>query len=263
MHRVRYVHWKEAELAERAARIRSIGYEVDFRVVTPMTLKELRSDPPAAVVIDLERLPAQGRDIGVALRSNTTTRNVPLVFVGGLPEKVARVKELLPDAEYSTWNRLRGSLEKALTHPPENPVAHRSALAGYSGTPLPKKLGIKQGSKVALVGAPKGFEDALGELPADVSIVRRADKGKDLVIWFTKSARDLDNRIEHLGQIAGKGGLWVVWPKKASGVKTDLTQAHVRRTGLARGLVDYKVCSVDETWTGLRFARRKSRGVKK
>ena len=75
--------------------------------------------------------------------------------------------------------------------------------------------------------------------------------------WFTKSRKDLDSRIERLGTLAGKDGLWVVWPKKASGVKTDLTQAEVRRVGLASGLVDYKVCSVDATWTGLRFTRRK------
>jgi hypothetical protein len=138
-------------------------------------------------------------------------------------------------------------------------VRFDSALAGYAGTPLPKKLGIKKGSKVALVNAPEGFEKTLGQLPAGVSLRRRAGSGNDLTIWFTRSRTDLERRIERLGAQVGEDGLWVVWPKKASGEKTDLTQAEVRRIGLASGLVDYKVCSVDETWTGLRFTRRRQK----
>ena len=96
-------------------------------------------------------------------------------------------------------------------------------------------------------------------MPDGVSLHRRVGVGCDLIIWFTKSSKDLEPRIRQLGNKAGKGGLWVVWPKKTSGVKTDLTQADVRRIGLASGLVDYKVCSVDATWTGLRFTVRKKK----
>jgi hypothetical protein len=257
MKRIRYVHWDPAESEERAERIRSAGYEVAYGSISPDILKQLRNRPPAAVVIDLERLPSQGRDIGVALRTYKSTRNVPLVFVGGKPEKVARVEKLLPDAVFTSWNRIRGSLKRAIANPPKEPVVHKSALAAYSGTPLSKKLGIKESSKVALVGAPQGFEKTLAELPDNVSFRRRADCKCDLLIWFTRSRRDLESRIERLGNLAGKDGLWVMWPKKTSGKNTDLTQALVRRTGLASGLVDYKVCSVDTTWTGLRFARRR------
>ena len=257
MFRVRLFHWNQAEAEERGERIRAAGYEVDSTPISPSTLKALRTDPPAAVVIDLERLPAQGRDIGVTLRTYKTTRSVPLVFVGGKPEKVAAAKELLPDAVYTPWSRIRSSLKRAIAHPPQEPVTHDSVFAGYSGTPLPKKLGIKKHSKVALVGAPQEFEKTLGTLPDGVSLSKRAGGGCDLMIWFTKSSKDLERRIARLGMLAGKDGLWVVWPKKASGVKTDLTQASVRKTGLAAGLVDYKVCSVDATWTGLRFTRRK------
>jgi len=257
MQQVRFFHWNEAEAEERAERIRSAGYEVDHQPASPGTLKDLRKNPPAVVVIDLERLPAQGRDIGVMLRTYKTTRHVPLVFVGGKPEKVARVKELLPDAVYTPWSRIRSSLKKAITHAPSDPVAHESILAGYSGAALPKKLGIKEKSKVALVGAPPDFVESLGPLPAGVTFRASAVEGCDLIIWFTKSSRDLEHRIERLGNLAGKSGLWVVWPKRTSGVKSDLTQAEVRRIGLASGLVDYKVCSVDTTWTGLRFTVRK------
>jgi hypothetical protein len=259
MQLVRFFHWHVAEAQERGERIRSAGYDVECSPPTPNTLSDLRKNPPAAVVVDLERLPAQGRDIGIMLRTHKSTRNVPLVFVGGKPEKVSGVKKLLPDAVYTSWSRIRSSLKRAIAHPPLEPVRHTSVFAGYAGTPLPKKLGIKEHSKVALVGAPEDFEKTLGNLPESVSIRRRASAGCDLIIWFTKSSKDLEQRFLGLGMLAGKGGLWVVWPKKTSGVKTDLTQAVVRKTGLALGLVDYKVCSVDATWTGLRFTRRKKK----
>jgi hypothetical protein len=257
MKRVRLVHWKLEQAAERAARIRGAGYDVDHSPFSPSALKEMRSDPPDAVVIDLERLPAQGRDVGVALRVNKVTRGIPLVFVGGAPEKTRQIKSVLPDAVYCEWSQIKSSLKRAIRHPPLTPVAHKSVFAGYSGTPLPKKLGIKDRSTVVLLGAPQGFEETLGDIPSDVSFRRRATGKCDLIIWFARYQDEVQRRIEKLGSLAGNCGLWVVWPKKASGVKTDLTQAKVRRIGLASGLVDYKVCSVDDTWTGLRFTRRK------
>ena len=151
MQLVRFFHWNVAEAEERAERLRSAGYGVDHRPMSPETFKALRESPPDVVVIDL----------------------------GPVPEKV--------------------------------------------------------------------------------TFLKRAAKGCDVIIWFTRSSRDLESRIKKLGVLAGKDGLWVVWPKKTSGVKTDLTQADVRRTGLACGLVDYKVCSVDATWTGLRFTVRKKK----
>ncbi|UCG89489.1 MAG: DUF3052 family protein [Gemmatimonadota bacterium] len=130
-------------------------------------------------------------------------------------------------------------------------------LAGYSGTPLPKKLGIKNGATVVLVGGPKGFESTLGPLPEGVTLRKQARGKCDMIIWFPKSRKDLERRVSELGALAGKGGMWIAWPKQASGVKSDLNQAIVRSSGLAVGLVDYKICAIDETWSGLKFAKRK------
>ena len=105
--------------------------------------------------------------------------------------------------------------------------------------------------------APDDFEKTLGDLPEGVTLRRRAGGRNDLLIWFARSRAELERRVARIGEQAGRGGLWIVWAKKASGVSGDLTQAIVRRTGLAAGLVDYKVCAVDETWSGLRFTRRK------
>jgi hypothetical protein len=130
-------------------------------------------------------------------------------------------------------------------------------MDGYAGTPLPKKLGIRASSVVALVGAPDGFEETLGELPEGVVLRRQLRGQPDVTLWFTRSRKDLDQGIERMGAFAEGGGLWIVWPKKSSGVTTNVSQGVVREVGLAAGLVDYKVCSIDETWSGLRFTRRK------
>jgi hypothetical protein len=228
--------------------------------LSPALLNAMRAEPPDAVVIDLGRLPSQGRDLALGLRKHTATRHVPLVFVGGVPEKVTRVRELLPDAVYTTWEGIGEALEQAVTHPPADPVVPESTMAAYAGAPLPKKLGIKEGSSVALIDAPEGFETALGEVLERVSLLREASSSSDpdLTLWFVRSRQELEQNIQQMGAYAEKDGLWIIWPKKASGVVSDLSQAVVRKVGLASGLVDYKICSVDATWSGLRFAQRKS-----
>jgi len=261
MRRVGLIHWNADEAEQCVSRLRASGYQVVYDSEAPTALRLMRDRPPAAVVIDLSRLPAQGRDIGLALRHYKSTRHVPLVFAGGVGETMTRVKRHLPDAVYTPWSRIRSSLKRAIAHPPARPVVPKSLLEGYSGTPLPKKLGIKADSVVTLIGAPKGFEQILGKLPNGVALRRGARGRSDLTVWFTKSRRDLERRVVHLGSVAGSGGLWIAWPKKSSGVATDLSQVVVRKVGMASGLVDYKVCSIDVTWTGLRFARRKSKSA--
>jgi hypothetical protein len=131
--------------------------------------------------------------------------------------------------------------------------------AGYSGTPLPRKLGIKPGARVALLGAPAGFDDVLGELPERVSMLRRLGRpgSHDVVLAFFDSRDALARRLPALREaLASAGGLWIAWPKRASGVPTDLTEGAVRELGLAGGLVDNKVCAIDSTWSGLRLVYR-------
>jgi hypothetical protein len=127
--------------------------------------------------------------------------------------------------------------------------------AGYSGTPLPTKLGIKPGHRVLLAAAPAGFD--LGPLPA-VEVHRRAGSAPyDVVLLFVTRRRDLLARLDGLrARLTPSGGLWVVWPKRASGVPTDLDENVLRDVVLPTGMVDNKVCAVDQTWSGLRFVVR-------
>ena len=131
--------------------------------------------------------------------------------------------------------------------------------AGYSGTPLAKKLGIRPGDRVALLHAPAAFEGALADLPADVRPVR-APRGKarfDVVVLFVADAAALRaRRPRALARMDPHGALWVSWPKKSSPLFRDLTEDGIRAAALAAGVVDNKVCAVDETWSGLRLVVR-------
>ena len=130
-------------------------------------------------------------------------------------------------------------------------------MAGYSGTPLAKKLGIKEGSRVALVGAPDGFRGELEGLPDGVSFVTSVQGQLDLILFFAKTRSELTRNFTRLAaKLAPTGMLWIAWPKKASGVATDLSDGVVREIGLDAGLVDVKVCAVNEIWSGLKFVIR-------
>jgi hypothetical protein len=130
--------------------------------------------------------------------------------------------------------------------------------AGYSGTPLVAKLGIKADNKVALLGAPEGFDDTLGPLPDGVTVTRRLGGHRDVVVLFTTERAVLAAKLERLrAAIAPDGMLWVAWPKKAAKVPTDVTEDVVREVALPTGLVDTKVCAIDATWSGLKLVIRK------
>jgi hypothetical protein len=129
--------------------------------------------------------------------------------------------------------------------------------AGYSGTPLAKKLGFKPGFAAAHVNAPDAFDALLGELPDGVTVKRRLRGPLDLVVCFVTERRDLERRLPALRRaLAPAGMLWIAWPKRASGVETDMTEDVARELGLANRLVDNKVCAIDETWSGLRLVYR-------
>lgn len=131
--------------------------------------------------------------------------------------------------------------------------------AGYSGTPLAKKLGIASERTVCLLGAPDGFPEVLATtLPDGVTIRTRAAGTADVIVTFHTSRKALEARVDALLRVLDvDGGLWIAWPKRASGVPTDITEDTVREVFLPLGLVDNKVCAIDDTWSGLRVVWRK------
>ena len=133
---------------------------------------------------------------------------------------------------------------------PPNPTA------GYSGTPLPKKLGIKPGSIIRTIHAPKDFALTLGSLPEKARLTRSSGRS-DITLWFVRQSHDLESEKKSVLKRDTFGSIWICWPKKASGMKTDLSENAIRDTGLAFGLVDYKICAIDATWSALLFTWRK------
>ena len=130
-------------------------------------------------------------------------------------------------------------------------------MAGYSETPLPKKLGIKEGSRIALVNAPKDFQSELGELPDNVQFIKRPTESLDIILLFVLNERALTRDFAKLAAtLVSNGMIWIAWPKKTSGVATDLSEPRVRQIGLDAGLVDVKICAIDDTWSGLKFVYR-------
>ena len=130
-------------------------------------------------------------------------------------------------------------------------------MVGYSGTPLARKLGIKEGSRLALLGAPEGFDEDLAPLPDGVHVLRRLGPDLDVAVLFVTARKELERRFpEVAAAITPAGGFWVAWPKKSSKVPTDVTEDVLREVGLPQGLVDNKVCAVDQVWSGLRLVYR-------
>ena len=130
-------------------------------------------------------------------------------------------------------------------------------MPGYSKTPLPQKLGIKGGTTVALIDAPDGFLKTLGELPDDVTFSQAARR-PHLTLWFVRSRAEHRKKLAKIVKLAEYGHVWTIWPKLTSALAGDISETYVRNAGLAAGLVDFKVCAVDDTWSGLKFAKRKS-----
>jgi CheY-like chemotaxis protein len=255
MNTIRLIHWNEDEGLERQQQLEALGFDAAFDFGDGVfAMRLVRSNPPDAVVIDLSRMPSHGREVAHTLRSAKGTRHLPIVFVDGEPDKVERTRQLLPDAAYTTWGRIKTALPRAIAKPPTNPVVpdHNAAW----GKPTVEKLGAKPGFTIAVLASPKGFANSLKPWPAKVTFTARPDPTVDLFLCFARSARELHAHLLALN-VADRQTAWLLWPKKASGVKSDLDGNVVRTTGLAAGWVDFKVCSVDDTWSALAFKRRK------
>jgi hypothetical protein len=256
MARIRLIHWNGPEGRERRLHLASLGHEALYDDLDgPALGRRLRADAADAFVIDLSRLPSHGREVAMSLRTLKSTRSIPIVFVDGDPQKVARLKALLPDATYTTWGRLKTALPRALAHAPVSPIVPPSSI--YSGKPAVEKIGIKARMQVCLLGAPARFAETLTPLPPKVKFSAKVANTADLFLCFVRSARELAAHFATLASVADRQTLWMIWPKKASGVKSDLNGNVVRETGLASGWVDFKICSIDDTWSGLAFKRRR------
>jgi CheY-like chemotaxis protein len=260
MARIRLVCWNAELAAERAQSLKKAGLDVDASPFDPGgMITRLREDPPALMLIDLDRLPSHGREVAVMLRTSQSMRHIPIVFAGGVEEKVSRVRAEVADAIFTDWLKAPTAVKKALKNPPAvfaKPVPH---TARFAGSGLAKKLDLKTGVKAALIGAEDGFTELLGDLPEDVELQTRITASTKLVLWFVRASHEIAAAFELACARMPEGcSIWIIYPKKAGRFRVDFNQNDIRLTGLAAGVVDYKICAVDADWSGMKFARRRT-----
>jgi len=251
--RVLVIHRKPAIAVERAHRLCSEGLEAAaYPTLGPSSFREIRANPPDAILIDLTELPSYGRAMAVLLREQKSTRNIPLVFLKGDPEKAARVREVLPDAVFATWPNVASVILRAIERAPG-----QCAAPNVAGIPLAKKLRIAKGSVVAILEGPENIREILGPLPEGVRIEKKVgDAG--LLLLFVKSAAALGRALPRIATHMEPGRtLWVCWPKRTSSMPCDLTLLSIREMVSHYDMVDSKICAVDATWSGAAITKRR------
>jgi hypothetical protein len=233
-------------------RIRREGFESSvYAHVGIAGFRALRENPPDVALIDLRAMPSYGRTIGVLFRESKSLRTIPLVFLEGDPLKSGKVRAVLPDVEIAGWERLGPALRRAVSGKAKPPIAPIPP-----DTPLHRKLRIRPDSEVALLHAPPGIRATLGELPAGVRC-RAAIGDAAVVLCFVKSAAALRKELPVLaGAMRSGRTLWILWPKKASTERTDLSMPVIREMCHPYGLGEYKVCAFDAIWSAMAFSGR-------
>jgi len=248
------IHRKPGIAVERAQRLCSEGLEaVAYPAVGPRGFREIRANPPDAILIDLTELPSYGRVMAVLLRQQRSTRNIPLVFLKGDPEKAARVREVLPDAVFATLPNLAAVILRAIERAPAE-----GAAPNVADIPLAKKLRMEEGSVVTILEAPPNIREILGALPKGVRLEKKLQNA-DLVLLFVKSAAALNRALPRLAEHITPGRtLWVCWPKRTSSIPCDLTLVSIREMVSHNGMVDSKICAIDATWSGAAITPRRA-----
>jgi hypothetical protein len=256
---IRVFHWRAEEAKPLLTVLKAAGYSVDYKEPVA-SYREVRLSPPAAIVIDLSRLPSHGREVAVFLRGSKASRHIPIVFVGGEPEKIEGVRRVLPDAVYTPVSRLRSALRSAIAKPPENPLKPAQMKDRWGARTTAQKLGIAKGSRVFVVDPPSDYERAIGELPEgayyeEESSEAFSDNACKIALWFVHGIAEFQPALPRMRALAARGRLWILWRKS----KPDGLNGNVIRAGaIDVGLVDYKICSINDTWSAMVFAVKKA-----
>jgi hypothetical protein len=257
MPRVRLFHWREEEAKPLIAELRKAGFTVDYDSLPGSgSFRSMAERDTAAAVIDLTRLPSHGRAVAAELRARKTLRHIPIVFVDGAPEKVAAIRKELPDAIYTTRANLPAAIRSARA--PADPVQPARMMDRRDRTTA-QKMGIRENARVAVIDAPPGYAKVLGPMPAGVSLEEDPVETLPLTIWFVSRPEAYQAGLPGMRARMARTRLWVVYPK-AGAKKTaegGVNQFFIRQQALALGMVDYKICSVNESWTGMLFTLKK------
>jgi len=254
---IKLISWHE-NIKKKVAALKQAGVRIDIAPLTRLSgaVGELARLNPAVLVLDLDKLPSNSREIALVLRSSKSARHIPVLFAGGAPEKTVRIRTEYPEGIFAEWPEVPQALAKLLRQPPPTP----SVLPprDFSTTPLLKKLGIQADMQIACIAAPDAFEELLGDLPENAIVTTGITPKTALALCFVRSLDDLAATLDLLTlRLPKQVSVWIIHPKRAGRYRVDFNQNHVRDRALEVGLVDYKVCSIDADWSALKFAWRK------
>jgi hypothetical protein len=249
--RIVFLHWKREEIRELASRI--LGCAIACYVpIAGEGMKGLKEYPiPDALVIALDRMPSHGRDIGYAFHRQKSTRQVPLVYVGGDPAKVEKIRELLPESTFTDWDRVSEAIRGAIA----NPAMVLPRPGGEISTaPVYRKIGLEQGMRIALLGAPAPLEDLAPGLPSGIAIDEEPSIQTAMTLWFVRSEEEFAGGLPEIAPALGKKPrLWVFYQRGKG-----LTWTRMLEAAAAYELAQFKIMRLNERWSGVGFGR--SRG---
>ncbi len=259
---LRLVCWNEADAEHHAAELRRAAYRV---VAEPLAnpggaVRYFREADPDAVIIDLDRLPSHGRELGMSLRASKSTCHLPLIFAGGLATKVDPIRAAIPGATFVPWDDAPAAIKRAMAQPPAPRLRSRELQKIADSGALGRKLDVKPHAHFAIL-APSSDGSWLSELltpiPDGVVEQHRVNASTTLVLFIVDTRRGLAQAFTQARtSLPRNASLWIVHPKQTSPLAADFNQDDVREAGLSYGFVDYKVCAVDKDWSALKFARR-------
>src|SRR5262245_42397588 len=221
MPRLRLFHRKPSEAGPRIEFLRKAGYEVDYD--EKFSTAAFRAAPPQAVLIDLTRMPSHGREVAVYIRGTKSLRHLPIVFVEGDPDKVAALRELIPDATYTSWKSVVKAIKDAIARPPVKPVAPLQMMERYGSRTVAQKLGISSDSVVTVFDPPRNFPSVLGDIPEGVQFEEEMHSQTAVTLWFIHDVATYQSMLGKRRHLAKRSKLWILWPKGDTGKRAGIT----------------------------------------
>ena len=252
----RIVHWRPAESGGLVRACKASGWKIDYPADASgsAVTRGIKENIPDAVVIDLSRAHTHGREIAIWLRNTKRTRHIPIVFANGDERKVEALKQLLPDATFTTTDEVANVLQSLPGREMAEPVVPVRMMARYGTKTTAEKLGLRPGSTTGLVNPPRVYGAVVGPLPDGAELIENPRSVQLVTLWFVYDMEALPYALRRMHTIADKTKLWIVWSKAS---KNGLTPDGIRQLAIEAGLVDYKVCALGGDWSGILFARRK------
>ena len=250
--RVRVIHWKPEESGPLIARCEAAGFAVEYAPERfPEIARAIRQSPPDVIVIDLSRLPSHGRECAVALRTTKYSREIPLILAGGEATKVDAIRKLLPDVVFISYDGVCDAIRSA--RKVTNPVTPTPIMERYGNRTVAQKLGAKEGTAIAVIDAPRDYADVIGPLPEGAALLEEPETIEPITLWFIRDERTYQDVLPKMRKLAARTKLWVAWRKGSKQFTGDM----VRIQAINAGLVDYKICALGQSWSGMAFAAKK------